>query len=276
MNTQNHQVAVLAYNCHEITEACLNRVRHSGFEGDLVLVDNGSYPAFEKIAERYDCQLIRNDVNRYVNPVWNRLFQTCEHRFLTLLNNDCLVRDQYLNEVVSIMQENDAALASPSFEFVEALMPDDRDSSEETAPPRVEETADRTGYLMTIDLDRYLECDFLIPKKFRVWYGDDWIWGQLRANGHKCVRIENRTCRAERSATISRHPHLQAITAREERAAGRSRRMMQASRLARRYSESEHAWWAERNTFRGILRRLRRVSKRCLAAVLAGLRPGGD
>ncbi|MGY8778810.1 MAG: glycosyltransferase family 2 protein [Longimicrobiales bacterium] len=274
--TQDPQVAVLAYNCHEVTEACLDRVRHSGFEGDLVLVDNGSDPAFENIAERYDCRLIRNDVNRYVNPVWNRLFQTCERRFLTLLNNDCLVRDQYLNEVVSIMQENDAALAAPSFEFVEALMPHDYDFSEETASPRVDESADRAGYLMTIDLDRYLDCDFLIPKKFRIWYGDDWIWGQLRANGQTCVRIENRTCWAERSATISRHPHLQAITTRERRSAPGSPSMRQAARLARKSFESEYQSWAERNTIGGVIRRLRRVSRRWVTVLLARLRSEGQ
>ena len=191
------------------TDRCLSRIRASGFDGPVLLVDNGSDPCMEDLAARHQCEYHRNAVNCFVNPVWNWLFEIVRERYLTLLNNDCLPRDGYLDEVTSIMRRWRLALASPVLREVEAVDDLAGDLSAETGPPDIDNYACRRGDAMTIDLKAYRKCAFVIPNRYMIWYGDDWIWGQLRYRGYRCGVIRSRSCMAEFSKTLLSNSSLQ-------------------------------------------------------------------
>ena len=63
--------------------------------------------------------------------------------------------------------------------------------------------ARRQGWLMTLNLHKYKQMDFQIPDYLKLWYGDDWIWGQFIQNEAKYGVYNNRYAIHIRSSTIS-------------------------------------------------------------------------
>jgi hypothetical protein len=45
------------------------------------------------------------------------------------------------------------------------------------------EKAKRQGWLMTLNLEHYKQCDYKIPNDLKIWYGDNWIAHPLLKNG---------------------------------------------------------------------------------------------
>jgi GT2 family glycosyltransferase len=196
-----HTVAVLAHGQHALTRLCLARVRQSGYRGEVLLVDNGSEPPLENVARAHGCRYVRHPQNRYVNPVWNELLAETRTRCLTLLNNDCLVRDGFLDEAAALLPEHALALVAPQAVHVERLEAC-ADLAAETDPISLDRSASRLGHVMTVDLARLRTVGFRIPASYRLWFGDDWIWGRLRAAGHDAAVATNRSVFHQTSATL--------------------------------------------------------------------------
>jgi hypothetical protein len=199
--TGGHTVAVLAHGQHALTRLCLARVRQSGYRGEVLLVDNGSDPPLEDVARAHACRYLRYPQNRYVNPVWNELFTETRTRFLTLLNNDCLVRNGYLDEVPPLLPEHALALVAPRAVHVDCLEAC-ADLAAETDAISIDRAASRLGHVMTMDLARLRTVSFRIPASYRLWFGDDWIWGRLRAAGYDAAVATNRSVFHQTSATL--------------------------------------------------------------------------
>jgi hypothetical protein len=221
----SHLVAVLAMNRHAVTEACLRRVRESGYAGPLLLVDNGSDPPLVGLAGRWGCGHLRFDSNRYVNPVCNEMLASRDAEVLTLLNNDCLPCDGWLDEAPRLLREHGLALVAPAVVRVPHLLAFRGDLAAPREPAFLDRDAVRQGHLMTIDLGAYRQCGTRIPPAYRIWYGDDWIWGQLRSRGLACACATNRFCIAERQGTIDGDTRLGAIIEAERRRAARDAEM---------------------------------------------------
>jgi hypothetical protein len=83
----------------------------------------------------------------------------------------------------------------------------------------IDRAAVRNGEVMTLDMHAYRRCRYRIPSRLRIWYGDDWIWGQLRLHGYVCGRITNRTNIRETSRTIKANPDLKKILDHDSRIA---------------------------------------------------------
>jgi hypothetical protein len=228
---------VLAWNQHEVTRCCLERVRASGFDGELVLCDNGSSPPLADLARQYDCRHVRYRLNRYVNSVWNDLLATTRADYLTLLNNDCLVRDRYLSDLPRAMRDAGLALAAPTCLEVDDITAFCGTVDAEYAPPEVDPVAKRDGHVMTIEMAAWRRHGRPIPRVIRVWYGDDWIWGLLREAGCTCGQWVNRSCISESShrgsgRTIRSSRDVARVIERDRFVRSRMRRLMELSVLA--------------------------------------------
>ena len=88
INHKNHTIAILAYNKHKLTLKNLNHLISLGYRNNILLFDNGSDPSFKKISEKLNIQYHREDVNVYVNPALNKIFQKVDSKYLTLLNKN--------------------------------------------------------------------------------------------------------------------------------------------------------------------------------------------
>lgn len=185
------------------------------------------------LADEFNAELIRHEENQFVNPVWNELLQTTHARYMTLLNNDCLLRQGYLNEIISIMQEYNLALATPSAVDVQDITACTGSLAPETEPPIINRRSSREGHVMTLRVDLVKARVLPIPHEYKIYFGDDWLWGRLRMAGYKCAHITNRTCYREYGRTTRRF-HF--TYKQERRLAYSSREMTEASVFAGRLS----------------------------------------
>ena len=62
--------------------------------------------------------------------------------------------------------------------------------------------ARRQGWLMTLNLNQYKQMDFQIPDYLKLWFGDDWIWGQFVLNNGKYGVYKNRYAIHLKNTTI--------------------------------------------------------------------------
>lgn len=193
----NHTIAVLGYNHHDITMQVLNRVMAKNPNCKVLFFDNGSIPPFKDLLPNH-VEYIRKPENVYVNPAWNEIFELCDTKYVTLLNNDCLpLRDSYFDNVIQDMEANNLSMTSCKTVDIKALTKArilfyslwDKLLSQFDMNPV--EKAKRQGWLMTLNLEHYKQCNYKIPDELKVWYGDDWIANQLLKNNYKTVVYKN-------------------------------------------------------------------------------------
>ena len=56
---------------------------------------------------------------------------------------------------------------------------------------------------MTMDLEKYRMCDWAIPDYLKIWFGDDWIWYQMKKKGYRTGVFSNRFAAHQRSVTVA-------------------------------------------------------------------------
>jgi len=252
-----HTVAVVAFNNHASTHVCISQIRKSGFSGNIILVDNGSDPPFDSLAYKYNCAYIRNKRNRYVNPAWNQIFKICDSRYLTLLNNDCIPKDNYLNEVIGIMQTHNLSLAVPNAVIVSDITNYAGSLEADSSREIIDINIVKDGHFMTIDMQAYTQCQFLIPRGLRIYFGDDWIFGQLRLHGYLCGQISNRYCIRETGGTTSRNPQLRSIFHKDAQIAHNSPLITQLGVFSGSIDESALLFWKNRPFYRRLITYIR-------------------
>lgn len=203
--------AVLAYNQHAMTERCIASILDSGYTGKLLLVDNGSTPSFEYLKERFPSLAIKRfSSNNFVNPVWNDLVSEADDEYLSLINNDVLINKGYLSAVPGLMREHGCSLLSCNTAEVDAF--DDGSIDLERKFPsafEIDKSAIRSGHIFTLNLAHLRRCtQFLVPDRYKIFFGDDWFWGTLRMNGFTCGSITNFDAVAMISSTLRRNREL--------------------------------------------------------------------
>ena len=63
--------------------------------------------------------------------------------------------------------------------------------------------ARRQGWLMTLNLNKYKQMNSQIPDYIKLWFGDDWIWGQFLTNNEKYGVYKNRYAVHIKNTTIA-------------------------------------------------------------------------
>ena len=109
MTAFNHPVIiVLAFNKHEMTKACIEALHaHTSGPFHVILVDNGSTPAFEP-SEKYE--LLRLEKNLFytggINAgIRHALRSGGQFEHVILMNNDVLVLDGWLESMIEAAQD---------------------------------------------------------------------------------------------------------------------------------------------------------------------------
>jgi len=206
----SHTIAILAYNNHELTKRNLHHLKNLGYGENILLFDNGSKPSFESIAKNLGIRYQRETSNCYVNPAWNKIFDQENCDFLTLLNNDCFILSvDYFKEILHHMYTNNIGISSCKTKNILRLNNNRFEKgdyfyfSTENHPLAFNSQARRQGWLMTLNLKTYQTLDYKIPDYLKLWYGDDWIWGQFIRNKIKTAVYKNRYAVHIKSSTIS-------------------------------------------------------------------------
>ena len=209
MNNLSHTIAILAYNHHDITLKNLQHLISLGYRENIFLFDNGSSPSYKNDAQELQIRYHREPENIFVNPAWNIIFNQENCDYLTLLNNDCFILSpNYFTDVLDHMQNNDISISSCKTKNIVHLNTALKTANffffpKENKKIKFISNARRQGWLMTLNLHKYKKMDFQIPDYLKLWYGDDWIWGQFIQNGEQYGVYNNRYAIHLRSTTIS-------------------------------------------------------------------------
>tara|TARA_Y100001970_G_scaffold259687_1_gene340961 strand:- start:160 stop:909 length:750 start_codon:yes stop_codon:yes gene_type:complete len=214
MNT-DHTIAILGFNNHKTTLSVIKKIRDIGCQDTILFFDNGSQPSFESLIKDDNYIYYRKEKNIYVNPAWNEIFDLVKTKYLTLLNNDCFIEsDNYFKEVLAHMEKNDIVLSScktknisfynifTKFLYKIIFLRFKLGSLTYSSVSR------RQGWLMTINLKKYMLLDYKIPKYLKIWYGDDWIWSQIIKNNLKYALYKNRYALHIKSSSSSLIPNI--------------------------------------------------------------------
>ncbi len=210
MIQRTHTIAILAYNNHELTTRNLEHLTKLGHREQILLFDNGSKASFRTIASDLGIRYQREEKNICVNPAFNKIFAQENCDYLTLLNNDCFVLSpNYFDEVIAHMDENEIGLSSCRNKNIVDLKKGGLQTenyfalNRETQVLACNYAARRQGWLMTLNLKQYRTLNYKIPDYLKLWYGDDWIWGQFCLQNIKSVVYRNRYSVHVKSSTIS-------------------------------------------------------------------------
>ena len=209
MNNLSHTIAILAYNNHALTLKNVEHLISLGYRENILLFDNGSDPSYEVSAKKLEIRYQRESENIFVNPAWNIIINQENCSYLTLLNNDCFIlSSNYFSDVLNHMGKNNIGITSCKTKNIvhlnKALATDNFFFfPKENTELKFIENARRQGWLMTLNLHKYKQMNSHIPDYLKLWYGDDWIWGQFIENETKYGVYNNRYAVHIRSTTIS-------------------------------------------------------------------------
>ena len=205
----NHTIAILAYNNHRLTEINVRHLIDLGYKNEILLFDNGSEPSFEKFSNGLNIRYHREKQNLFVNPAWNKIFETENCKYLTLLNNDCFILSQnYFEDVIEHMEKYIIGISSCKNKNILKLKKNGLQTINHSIFNKEDQSlkcnfhARRQGWLMTLNLETYKTLDYKIPNYLNLWYGDDWIWSQFALNNLKMGVYKNRYSIHIKSSTI--------------------------------------------------------------------------
>ena len=198
MNKYSHTIVILAFNNHDLTLKNISHLISLGYRKNILLFDNGSIPSFKTDAKNLKIRYHRESKNIYVNPAWNMIFKKENCDYLTLLNNDCFILSiNYFSDIIKHMKENNIGISSCKTKNISKLDKGIKTNnyfyfSNEISCLQFYPKARRQGWLMTLDFKIYKSLEYLIPDYLKVWYGDDWIWGQFVKNKINTAVYSNR------------------------------------------------------------------------------------
>ena len=214
---KKHTIAILAFNSHDLTMKVVDQTFKNNPESDILIFDNGSEPSYKKLINKYSNEIHyhREKENIYVNAAWNKIFDQVKTPYLTLLNNDCFVLSKnYFSSAINYMENNKIILSSCktiSFKTLKFLnFSNYLNIFLSSKKINFIENSRRQGWLMTINLDEYKKLDYKIPSYLKVWFGDDWIWYQVRNNKKIAGVFKNYLCgHIKSSSTLN--PNIKTI-----------------------------------------------------------------
>ena len=207
--SNNHTIVILGFNNHKLTLSVVKQIRSTGCDDPILFYDNGSNPSFKGMIHDSNFKYHRNEKNIYVNPAWNEIFDLVKTKYLTLLNNDCLIQSSnYFSDVLSHMEQNKIIISScktkniKSYNFFNKIFYKIKYKCHSKSL-EFSNNARRQGWLMTINLKKYKTLDYKIPSYLKVWYGDDWIWSQIILHNLNYSLYKNRYALHVKSSSTS-------------------------------------------------------------------------
>jgi hypothetical protein len=176
---------------------------------DLLLIDNGAEPEVKQLIssykERSNVSVIHNEENIFVNPAWNQIIdhflKNNQYDYLLIMNSDLILKknwnkllDYYFSQLPDVIPlpviVNDSDLNKFDTKLVINHM-----EVEKGTP----------GVLIVLNR-KHAEMIYPIPDYIKIWFGDNWIFENLRALGYKTVIPYNLISYHAWSKNVSRLP----------------------------------------------------------------------
>ncbi len=187
-------IGVPCYRDGAMVDRCLQSLPEPGVQ--ILIVDNGSDPDVKRVLEGVGI-VLRNDVNRYVNPAWNQMMKwfldAGVHDLLVLANSDLILDAGWAAALRTARTSN----PGPQILF-----------------GKVDPTQASMGafFAMTREV---VQAVYPIPEDLLIYGGDDFIFEVNRRVGFAERVVESLTMFHAVSGTIRKSPEVWEIGARD-------------------------------------------------------------
>ncbi len=180
------------YHGHIFDECMSHLINHN--DVDILIGDNGSNPDVKTIIEKYqsfsNVKIIREPVNIYVNPMWNKFMayflENTQYDYLIILNSDLMLQKNWSDVCKNYWSTFPDEILIPKNASDKTLLSRDEDTS---VFPATEVHSGTAGVFITMNR-KQCEMVYSIPNDILVWFGDNWIYEILRTF-YKTVIPEN-------------------------------------------------------------------------------------
>lgn len=134
--------------------------------------------------------VIRNESNIYVNPAWNQIIRffirTNKHDYLLIMNSDLILHKSALKSLDTFLTHNKNIVPVP-------YISTDKDILKEKTNPNneIEYLKDSPAGVCIVLSRENVEKVYPIPDTLKVWFGDNWIYDNLKQSGYELAVLNN-------------------------------------------------------------------------------------
>lgn len=157
----------------------------------IIIIDNTDNSKFfdtfkNLINEKFI--IVDNNENLYVNPAWNFGIQLCTSEFYLLLNDDILCSSIVLDQMQHVFDASDIGIVTVKTDdnisineykkIIKGYIGKDIQITEKIPNGRI-------GHFIAGRVNQWID----IPKKLKIFYGDDFIYEQNKIKNMKAVML---------------------------------------------------------------------------------------
>ena len=140
--------------------------------GEIIIIDNDPTDFF------YDNEkvfMLKQEENLYVNPSWNLGIEECDYDKFIIFNDDIIIPYNYVSQLEGLLTEEIGLVGLDRYSIVKVTEFEDKNIT--FLDRKIELKAVETrnwGFGMAIA--GHTKSYHKIPEKFRIWYGDDYLF----------------------------------------------------------------------------------------------------
>ena len=140
--------------------------------GEIIIIDNDPTDFFydnEKVV------MLKQEENLYVNPSWNLGIEECDYDKFIIFNDDIIIPYNFVSQLEGLLTEEIGLVGLDRSSIVKVTEFEDKNIT--FLDRKIELKAVETrnwGFGMAIA--GHTKSYHKIPEKFRIWYGDDYLF----------------------------------------------------------------------------------------------------
>ena len=111
-------IIIPVYYNYKITEECLLSIEKYTQDYELIIINNSPDDIeLNKVLSKRDCVIINNTENKGVAKSWNQGIERAKGKYLIFLNNDVIVGENWLDDLISGLENHWIACVECGREF---------------------------------------------------------------------------------------------------------------------------------------------------------------
>ena len=169
----------------DILENLVKTLNDDKAVGEIIIINNAVKP----IEFSYDkMRVITPESNIYVNPAWNLGVKEGVNKYIGLLNDDIIISQNLCSRILTEFEKNNE-IGLIAFDLNDVLPVNDSCS----APKNSEFTLSKTNFIahgFGIAMFFRKEIYKPIPEELKIWFGDNYIFRQIKKSGYENYLIK--------------------------------------------------------------------------------------
>lgn len=181
-------VVIPVHNQSNLTKDLLRNIANNVVQPKkIILIDNNSSENIDSVIKKYNnIQYIKQPKNYGVNHAWNLGIKLANTKFVSVLNNDIVINKYFFKKIIECFNLDNkiGIVCGKTIKIMKNIKLTD-DSS-----VKIGTMKKREGWAYTIrkELANKIKP---IPKRFKIYCGDDYLFFWTRKLGYKTIKILN-------------------------------------------------------------------------------------